>query len=411
MKICTPKKRFTQEQFEQAIAVPLVPFMEQRGYKLKRVGNEFRLVDHDSFVISNNLWQWNSRQIGGNVLSLLTKVEGMDMVEAVLTLCGENINHDKYTSYRLKEPKKQEKKIVLPPQNANARRVFAYLMKTRGIDRDIISNLMKQGKIYESKELFAEVQISAKQYERVKLIDRSTFVDLQYNNSIVETKEFQKGPLFGLNHEGKYKYAGVLKLTENILSEYIKNNSIKNLKEVHNCVFVGFDENENIKYASMRSITANSNFRQDVVGSDKQYGFLMPGISDEIYAFEAPIDAMSHATLFKLCGLDWKSDYRISLGGVYEGALNKFLEQHPYIKKITFCLDNDITGRNNVYGVYSEQKEKYEIRSLLKQYKEKGYEVNTSFPVTKDYNNDLMVYYREHKEENKKSENYEDMVL
>ena len=407
MRTYIPKKRFTQEQFEKALSVPLAPFMEKRGYKLKRVGNEFHLVEHDSFVVTDNIWYWNSQNMRGNVISLLQKIENMDIVEAVLTLCDENTSNNEYVNPDFKEPEQKNKKIILPPHNANSRRVFAYLMKTRGIDKDIISDLIKQGKIYESREYLAKAQVAQNQYEKIKLVDGSTFVDLQYNNKITDTKEFQKGIMLGLNPDGKFKYAGILKLDGRSISEHLKNGSIRNVKEVHNCVFTGLDEKNIIKYASMRGITYNSSFRQDVVGSDKQYGFSMLGTSDMVYVFEAPIDALSHASLFKLCSLDWKKDSRISLGGVCEVALDKFLEQHPNIKKISFCLDNDRPGRNNVYGVYNEHKGRYEIRSLLKTYAEKGYEVYASFPATKDYNMDLMTYHKENRKENTDSEDDE----
>ncbi|MFR3166151.1 MAG: hypothetical protein ACLTQG_30395 [Hungatella sp.] len=53
-------------------------------------------------------------------------------------------------------------------------------------------------------------------------------------------------------------------------------------------------------------------FRQDIENSDKTYGFLMPGRGKRVYAFEAPIDAISHATLCKRFGIDWTKDYRVS---------------------------------------------------------------------------------------------------
>lgn len=405
------KKRFTQEQFEKALAVPLMPFLEQRGYKFKRVGSEFHLAEHDSLVVSNNLWCWNSQNMGGNVLSFLTKVEKMDIVDAVLLLCGENIQSNEYIKPHFTQPDKQDKNIVLPPRNINARRAFAYLMKTRGIDKEIIADLMHQGKIYESIEYFVKVKTEKNKYENVKLVDGSTFVDLQYNKMIIDAQEIQKGIMLGFDYNSKLKYSGILKIDNETLSPYLKSGYFKDIRSVYNCVFCGFDETGNIKYASMRGITTNSTFRQDVVGSDKQYGFTMPGTSDKVYVFEAPIDVMSHASLFKLCNLDWKKDSRISLGGVSELALDRFLEQNPDIKKITFCLDNDRTGKNNVYGVYNEEKGRQEVRSLMKTYQEKGYEVYASFPTTKDYNMDLMTYHAERETVNTKHEDDEDMEL
>jgi len=72
----------------------------------------------------------------------------------------------------------------------------------------------------------------------------------------------------------------------------------------------------------------------------------MKGISNLVYVFESPIDAMSHATLFKLNDLDWRKDFRLSLGGVSGKALEKFLSCNPQITRISLCLDNDEAGLN-----------------------------------------------------------------
>ena len=51
------------------------------------------------------------------------------------------------------------------------------------------------------------------------------------------------------------------------------------------------------RYCALRAPGSERKFRQDVENSDKTYGFCMEGRSDRVYEFEAPIDAMSHATL------------------------------------------------------------------------------------------------------------------
>ncbi|HWQ42409.1 MAG TPA: hypothetical protein VN456_10305 [Desulfosporosinus sp.] len=55
---------------------------------------------------------------------------------------------------------------------------------------------------------------------------------------------------------------------------------------------------------------------------------------------------MSHATLAKMHGLDWKQDHRISLGCTWDGALERYMKDHPEIKKIVFALDNDFDARD-----------------------------------------------------------------
>ena len=113
------------------------------------------------------------------------------------------------------------------------------------------------------------------------------------------------------------------------------------------CVFVGKDDAGKAKFACMRSITGK--LRKDVYGSDKMYSFCYPPQnpgSQHVAVFEAPIDALSHATLQELEGWKWDG-YRLSLGGTSHVALIAFLERHPEIRRVNLYMDNDLGGLKN----------------------------------------------------------------
>ena len=113
------------------------------------------------------------------------------------------------------------------------------------------------------------------------------------------------------------------------------------------CVFVGKDDTGKAKFACMRSITGK--LRKDVYGSDKMYSFCYPPQnpnSRHVAVFEAPIDALSHATLQELEGWKWDG-YRLSLGGTSHVALIAFLERHPEIRRVNLYMDNDLGGLKN----------------------------------------------------------------
>lgn len=113
------------------------------------------------------------------------------------------------------------------------------------------------------------------------------------------------------------------------------------------CVFVGKDDAGKAKFAAMRSITGN--LKKDVSGSDKRYSFCYPPKqpgSKHLAVFEAPIDALSHASLQEMQGWKWDG-YRLSLGGTSHVALTAFLERHPEIRRVTLHMDNDLAGITN----------------------------------------------------------------
>ena len=113
--------------------------------------------------------------------------------------------------------------------------------------------------------------------------------------------------------------------------------------EHHNCVFVGKNNAGQAKYAALRGTydRDGKGFRGDVTGSDKRVGFALPydRSSDQVLVFEAPIDLMSYLTLHR------NTPNALALCGLYDGALQAYLADHPQIKRIELCLDADGPGR------------------------------------------------------------------
>jgi len=117
--------------------------------------------------------------------------------------------------------------------------------------------------------------------------------------------------------------------------------------EFHNtpvCVFAGKDKNGEIKFAAQRGI--NVDLKRDKSGSDKCFGFCIPAVGGQgrhVAVFEAPIDAMSHASIQRRQGWNW-GGHRLALGGTSDVSLISFLERNPQIHRVILHLDNDKPG-------------------------------------------------------------------
>ena len=107
----------------------------------------------------------------------------------------------------------------------------------------------------------------------------------------------------------------------------------------HNAVFVGRDESGIPRYAHQRGTVGS--FRLDVKGSDKTFNFCYRGEGERLFVFEAPIDLLSFLCLFKK---GWQKQSYLSLGGVGEKALLRFLSDRPDIQTVYLCLDSDQAG-------------------------------------------------------------------
>ena len=116
-------------------------------------------------------------------------------------------------------------------------------------------------------------------------------------------------------------------------------------KGFHNCVFIGRDERGKARFAALRGTTGD--FKCDVEGSNKKYGFIIPPNdpdSREVAAFEAPVDAISHQTLCKQGFIQPFDGWRLSLGGISLLALEEFIKQHPQVAHCLICTDDDEAG-------------------------------------------------------------------
>ncbi|MDR1754376.1 MAG: DUF3991 and toprim domain-containing protein [Eubacterium sp.] len=165
-------------------------------------------------------------------------------------------------------------------------------------------------------------------------------------------------------------------IDKEIVSDLFNNGSIFQEADRRNCCFVGFDKSGEAKYCTIRG-TGDAKYRGEAGGSDKKFGFAINGNSSVLKVFESPIDAMSHASLAKMSGLDWKADTRLSLGGCFIPALEQHLADHPdCYNEIWVCLDNDKAGKKTAAKI----KEKFGG----------GYNVKVKFPRGKDYNDDLI---------------------
>lgn len=181
---------------------------------------------------------------------------------------------------------------------------------------------------------------------------------------------------------------------------------VKGGKTFRNCAFVGYDKNQKARYCALRSPSPNYSFRMDVTGSEKNFGFLMEGRSNRVYTFEAPIDAMSHASLMHLYKLDWTEDYRLSQGGLGEKALVQFLTDHPHVNEIVFCYDNDAENKTPEGKPVNQGQEM--AGKLQKAYQSKGYRTYIQTPKTKDFNNDLLLFRSLLEEEQETQNIYEE---
>ena len=285
---------FTEEQKQQAASVDLERFLLCRGEKLITSGREKRLARDHSVTVRGNEWYDHAEERGGHAVSFVQKFYGLSYPEAVSLLLGGDTGNA-FPAASEKEPE-EPKPFELPPANSDMRRVYAYLVKRRGIDRDIVTAFARAKLLYE---------------------------DAEY----------------------------------------------------HNAVFVGTDADGVARHAHKRSTNSEGKaFRLNVEGSNPKHSFHHIGTDGRLYVFEAPIDLLSYITLNPE---NWQEHSYVACCGTSSHPVLELVAQHPEIKAVYLCLDNDEAGHTACKR----------MEALLEMV---GVQTMQLIPFGKDWNDDLL---------------------
>ncbi len=112
--------------------------------------NTYVTKEHDSLKISNGLWYWFSKGVGGkNAIDYLMKVKNLSFINAVQTVLG-NIKIQTPIKYKQQE-KNYERKLKIPVRATNNDRAINYLL-SRGIDKEIIKYCIENKLLYQEEK-------------------------------------------------------------------------------------------------------------------------------------------------------------------------------------------------------------------------------------------------------------------
>lgn len=166
------KLRYTEEQYQTARESSALEYARRQGYQLVREGGRYHLKEHDSMIfMPDGRWFWNSRGLRGGAIEFITAYEGRTLPEAVLTLNGVDWSHrgESHRDKSQRDSSRSERKpapyapasadleaartkaeFVLPPRAERMSRVFSYLCSTRGLDYELVRELVRDRRVYES---------------------------------------------------------------------------------------------------------------------------------------------------------------------------------------------------------------------------------------------------------------------
>lgn len=276
---------FTDEQKEIARQTDIADLLRRQGETLKRSGSELEWRDGSQKVsIRGNLWFHQYERVGGDAIDFVRRYYNKSYPEAMEYLlggCGGMLTVSPPVQ------RKPPKPFVLPEKNGNMRRVFAYLLNRRGIDRDVLYAFTHKGMIYESTD---------------------------YHNAV----------FVGFDQDGIPRHAH--KRGSGSESTY-KGNQDGSLPEY------------SFHWHGQAEPAPNS---RNGVQSDCSDACLRQNQGGRLYLFEAPIDMLSFISIHKE---GWRSHSYAAACGVSDQVLWQMMKDNPKIQKVYLCLDSDEPGQ------------------------------------------------------------------
>jgi len=139
---------FTAQQKEQARTTNIADILRRQGESVKREGQGYAWInDGEKISIKGNLWYDQYTQEGGDAIDFARRFFNCNSYpEAVEFLIGGNAAT---ISAKPFDYEKEQKPFSLPRPNTDMRRVYAYLMLQRGIDREVIHTFAHEHLLYE----------------------------------------------------------------------------------------------------------------------------------------------------------------------------------------------------------------------------------------------------------------------
>lgn len=141
---------FSQEERERAHRTDLVALLRGQGETLTKSGSEWQWGEgSNKITIRGNQWYHQYERDGGDAIKFVQRFYHKSFPEAVQFLLDKDCGTIDREPVRQPIPR-QPKAFVLPPRHDNMRRVYAYLMHERGLDRKVLDAFVYKKMLYEA---------------------------------------------------------------------------------------------------------------------------------------------------------------------------------------------------------------------------------------------------------------------
>lgn len=155
----SPNQKFNSDLIASARNADLANYFMTHGFEYKQEKrNEVHIMNFGGLRINTekNAWyQFSESRGNSNPIDCLTSVLGMDFKTAVRELTGENFMEAKKAPTVDKQssalPSPSDGNLKLPERDTNVKKLYAYFLSARHIDKTVVAELLKGGNLYQDK--------------------------------------------------------------------------------------------------------------------------------------------------------------------------------------------------------------------------------------------------------------------
>lgn len=185
----------TEEMIYNARNVDLKQYFDSKGYKTEKENKgRYRISGFGGLIVHNCTYYRFSTNTEGNAIDCLVNEFGYSFKNAVLELLGHSFTTENHIIKIV-----ESKPFEMPPLNKDQRRAFAYLNKTRKIDKELISWLLHNKLLFQDSEYnncifpFYDENKNIVGAEIIGTLDKKRFKKIGENSKLGYGFEFSKG--------------------------------------------------------------------------------------------------------------------------------------------------------------------------------------------------------------------------
>lgn len=193
-----PFIHFSEQEKAAANTADIVSFLKSKGEEVKRIGHEYAWNSPTGKVsIDGSQWFSQYELVGGGAVAFVQKFFNLSYPDTVRTLLGYSAGTEIVREPKIKK-QKDEQPLELPEKYTDMKRLYAYLLGERYIDRDVLLEFIHRELIYEDAEYHNAVFVGLDENGVPKHIQkRSTHSVSSY-----------KGNIEGSNAEYSFNFVG-----------------------------------------------------------------------------------------------------------------------------------------------------------------------------------------------------------